>query len=366
MPQGEDKESRTEQATGKKIGDARGKGQVAKSQEVVSAAMIFTSMVVMYLFSGWLFSHVKESLIYVISSCGTFTITDSSIRFLFLKLLAESALAIVPILGILGLAAFLSIYLQIGWLISWEPIKPKFDKLIPNMAAIKNIFFSLNSLVELGKSLAKLIVIGYISYVVISGNLKEINHLIHLSIQEIADYLGDGILMLIYKMIWFFLLIAIIDYIYQNWKHKDDLKMTKEEVKDEKKQQDGDPKIKKEIRKKQFQMALKWLIQDVPESDVIITNPDHFAIAVSYKPGEMGAPKVMAKGKNHMAQRIKEIAKENNIPIVENKPLARMLYKSVEVGEEIPETLFKAVAEVLAYVYKLKNRLGEISNKIKR
>ena len=208
---------------------------------------------------------------------------------------------------------------------------------------------------ELVKSLLKILIIGSLVYVYLSDELLQMPKLIFTDIFSGAAKVSEVVFNLAFKIIGLFMVMAVLDFMYQKWQHNQDLKMSKQEVKEEFKQQEGDPQIKGKIRQKQRQMAMARMMQEVPKADVIITNPTHFAVALKYESG-MAAPVVLAKGQDAVAHRIKDIARESRVPIVENKPLARALYAAVDVGGSVPQELFQAVAEVLAYVYKLRHR----------
>jgi len=244
-------------------------------------------------------------------------------------------------------------FFQVGLNFSTEAIEVKLDKLNPINGFGR--IFSKRSLVELAKSVLKIVIIGFFLYNYLKDEILTMPQFIYYdlgtSLQEIAKILFA----MVFQVIAVILILAIIDFAYQKWQTTQDLKMTKQEVKDELKQSEGDPQIKGKIRQKQRQMAMARMMQEVPKADVIVTNPTHYAVALQYHKG-MVAPVVVAKGQDLVAQRIKGIAKENHVPIVENKPLARALFSSVEIGDAVPTELYQAVAEVLAYVYRLKHR----------
>jgi flagellar biosynthetic protein FlhB len=219
-------------------------------------------------------------------------------------------------------------------------------------------FVSLKSLVELGKSIIKILFIGGIAYLILKSDLEEFPNLIQQEVGQIVVFIARVSLKLFFLVSLAMIVLAVLDYIYQRWQYEQDLKMTKQEVKDEFKQSQGDPKVKARIRGVQLEMARRRMMEAVPEADVVITNPTHLAIALKFDSREMIAPRVVAKGAGFVAQRIREIAEENRIPLVEEKPLAQALYKMVEIGDYIPAELYRAVAEVLAYVYRLKGMYG--------
>ena len=218
--------------------------------------------------------------------------------------------------------------------------------------------FSLNTFMELIKSIAKIGFISYISYGVLSDHARDLYLIYDMSLEQSILLMYDIVMELLWKICLFFVVIAAADLLYQRWKFKEDNKMTKQEVKDEFKNQEGDPKVKGQQRQRMQQASQRRMMAAVPEADVVITNPTHFAVALAYKSGEAQAPVVVAKGADFLAGRIKEIAREHRVEIVENKPLARMLYYNVDVDAEIPPELYQAVAEVLAYVYQLHNKVS--------
>jgi flagellar biosynthetic protein FlhB len=244
-------------------------------------------------------------------------------------------------------------YGQVGFKFTPEALMPKGSKLDP-IKGFQNSFLSSRPLVELLKSIVKLGLVGIVSYVILKSMVLNTVGLVSFTISEIIQYMLDNSIEFLWKVSLVYVAIAAVDFVYQKKKHKKDLMMTKQEVKEEFKQMEGDPHIKSKIKSKQFEMAQKRMMQDVPKADVVITNPTHFAVALKYEIGKNQAPIVLAKGMDSVAQKIKEIAKENNIPLHEDVPLARALYKSCEVGQEIPENMFNTVAQILAYIYKLK------------
>jgi flagellar biosynthetic protein FlhB len=250
--------------------------------------------------------------------------------------------------------ALMGNYLQIGLLFTGDPLLMKFSKLNPLEGAKK--IFGLRAIVEFLKSMLKIIVVGVVVYITLSGQISQIMKLSHLSLENTLSYVASITVQLGLTIGLILVVIAIFDYAYQKYEHEKSLKMSKQDIKDEYKKSEGDPLIKGKIKERQRKLAMQRMMQDIPNADVVITNPTHFAIALKYNASAMEAPKVIAKGKDYVALKIKEIAKENGIVMMENKPLARALYNQVEVGASIPADLFQAVAEVLAYVYKIKGR----------
>ncbi len=266
----------------------------------------------------------------------------------------QFAVILLPLFLTLMVVAVVSNYMQVGSLLSFEAITPRFSKLNP-MEGLKRLF-SAQAMMEFAKSIFKLTVVGWIAWNTVSGELNSLLPLIDKSPGIILNYVGLVSFTLFWKVCLVMILLAILDFMFQKWEFEKNLKMTKQEVKEEHKQTEGDPHVKSRIRAIQREMAQKRMMAEVPEADVVITNPTHLAVALSYEAGRMEAPRVVAKGSGHVAQRIKEIARENGIPVIEDRPLARSLYTLVEVGGSIPENLYRAVAQVLAHVYGLKKK----------
>ena len=343
---------KTEEPTAKKRADAKKKGQVGKSQEINAAFVMMAGFVILYNLGG---NALQEIMTYSSSIFGHLVMEtdEESVMQLFISIiivLAKTSLPMMVFIMIIGLAIN---FFQVGLNFNTEAIGFKPDKLNPINGFGR--IFSKRSLVELVKSIIKIVVIGFFIYDYMVAEILQMPKLIFLELGEATDKISSVIFMLAFKILGVFFVMAAADLYYQKWQTTQDLKMSKQDIKDEFKQTEGDPQIKGKIKSKQRQMAMARMMQEVPQADVIVTNPTHFAVAMSYKPG-MAAPIVVAKGQDHVAQRIKEIAREHKVPIVENKPLARALFAAVEIGDSIPQELYKAVAEGLAYVYKLKNK----------
>jgi flagellar biosynthetic protein FlhB len=348
-------QERTERATGKRRMEARKRGQVALSREIPSTLILITLLGVFYfagtrlledlmrIFSGF-FGQLHAIRLRTISDAGALAAEIFQACFLLLAPL------ILPLL-IAGLAGNI---LQIGFEIHVEPLAPKLSKLNP-LTGLKRIL-SLRGLVELGKSLAKIVFIAAIAWGVVSGYLTEFPTLVRRDIGGIWEFTHTAAFRIILYVCLAMVVLAVLDYAYQRWQHEQSLKMTKQEVKDERKQTEGDPQIKARIRSLQRQAAYHRMMAEVPKADVVITNPTHLAVALRFDPTEMAAPRVVAKGADHIAERIRDIARSHDVPLVENKPLAQALFKLAEPGDTIPVELYRAVAEVLAYVYRLKGK----------
>ncbi|MFZ0389257.1 MAG: flagellar biosynthesis protein FlhB [Calditrichia bacterium] len=348
-------QEKTEQPTSRRLEEARKKGEVAKSMEVNSAMSLLFGLLLLYMFSSQLFRQLTQILHRVLSGGYMVQLTPESIYQFMLQGLSTIGMLIgFFMLGMLlvGLASSIS---QVGFLFTLEPIKPKPDKLDP-LKGIKKIIFSKKSLEELIKNLVKLIFIVIVAYKAVTGYKDDFIPLVDQGPLQLLTFMLKAALVVSFKIAAIFLVVAAADYAFQKWEHLNNLKMTKQEIKDEMKQTEGDPKIKSKIRSLQMQMSRNRMMAAVPEADVVITNPTHFAVALRYQGDKENSPRVVAKGRNRIAQKIKEIAGENGVTIVEDPPLARALFKAVEIDEEIPAKFFQAVAEVLAYVYRLKNK----------
>ena len=343
---------KTEEPTAKRKADARKKGQVGRSQEVNAAFVLLVGFLILRLLGGNAIAEIMKYSTYIFGNLNA-DINEESIMQMFIGmiiLLAKTSMPLMVFIMIIGLAMNIA---QVGFMFTTEQLQFNPGKLSP-ISGFKRMF-SKRSLVELVKSLIKIVIIGYFVFSYLSDEIFQIPKLIYMDLMAGLNKMSDSIFTLAFKIIGVFMIMAAMDYAYQKWQNNQDLKMSKQEVKEEFKQQEGDPKIKGKIRQKQRQMAMARMMQEVPKADVIVTNPTHFAVALKYESG-MSAPIVVAKGQDLVAQKIKELARESRIPIVENKPLARAIYAAVEVGGVIPQELYKAVAEVLAYVYRLKNK----------
>lgn len=352
---------KTEQPTSKKLTDARKEGQVAKSKEIANAFGILALFLVLKLYVG----SMGESFINVFKGIYS-QIPDviqmyngmvpvSALMLIIRSMMVRMLLIMAPVLIVAVVVAFVCDVVQVKWKVTTKPLKPKFSKLNP----VKGFgrIFSKNSLIELLKSIAKIGIIGYVVYSYLQDRLKEIFLLYDLTLNSAIGLVGEIVIDLGIRIAAVYMVIAFLDFAYQKWKFKQDMMMTKQEVKDEYKNQEGDPQIKGKQKQRMREASMRRMMQQLPEADVVITNPTHYAVAIKYDPEQYDAPFVLAKGQDYLAQRIKEIAKENDVEIVENKPLARMLYANVEIGGLVPPELYQAVAEVLAFVYHLKGKV---------
>jgi flagellar biosynthetic protein FlhB len=349
-----DGQEKSEQASGKKLGDARNKGQVAKSIEINSFAMFLAGVFLIAVTQNELGSHLSHFSTDMFARLDKLQISRDLISDYFWQWFLTFLTVMAPIFIGLVIVAFVANVAQVGFKFSTEALQPKFSKMNP-FSNIKNLFFSSRSAVELGKSLFKLTIVGLFTYWVIQDLVVKALGLVDFTVQEIAGFMITAATSLIWKVSLIYALLAGSDFAFQKFKFKKDMMMTKQEVKEENKQSEGDPQVKGKIKSMQFAAARKRMMKDVPKADVVITNPTHVAIAIQYKPGQDTAPKVLAKGLDDVAQKIKQIARDNGIPLHEDVPLARALYKVCDIGDEIPENLFKAVAQILAYVFRIKN-----------
>nr|WP_302595219.1 flagellar biosynthesis protein FlhB [uncultured Cellulosilyticum sp.] len=349
-------EGRTEKATSKKREDSRKKGQVAKSNDLNTAVIIVGFCGAMTVLGSYMLNQITRYIKYSFLHLGdNVQIQNESYLLLNIGEGIKSLLIIcVPLWLILGFVAFIISYIQVGFKVTWEPMQPKFSKMNP-MNGFKRMF-SKDMIVNLLISTAKVSVLGTVVYKMIIAKVPLFLKFYDMSIPQIFKNIGGTILNIGFFVGGAFLILAVLDYVYQRYKHEDSIKMTKQEIKEEYKNAEGDPQIKGKIRQKMREGSMRRMMQAVPDADVIITNPTHFAVAIKYDPEKGSAPVVVAKGVDYVAQKIKEKAKECNIQIVENRPLARSLYYTVDLDREIPPELYGAVAEVLAFVYNLENK----------
>lgn len=345
---------KTEKATPKKRSDARKKGQVVKSAEISGASILLFTFLILMTFSNFYKERIVRLFTDIFMNRLSMEVNIENVMALMMRYGIEVMLLLAPVLIVAYLVALLVNYMQVGFLLIGEGLKPKLEKLDP-IKGFKNIF-SLRSLVEFAKSILKMTIIGYLVYSTIIQYKSDIAALSHFSLDAILHFAASITLSLGVKIAVALMVLAIFDYIYQKYDNEKKLRMSKQDIKDEYKKMEGDPLIKGKIRERQRRMAMQRMMQEVPNADVIITNPTHFAVALKYEGSEMEAPQIIAKGQDYVALRIKEIAKEHGVITMENKPLARALFQRAEIGDAIPADLFQAVAEVLAYVYKLKGR----------
>ncbi len=348
----EDDQEKTEQATPKRQRDAREKGQVVVSREVSSALVLLGAMLAFYVAGTWMVQRIIEMMRHFFSGLGTISLRADSLQTMLLHLMIDFFLIVFPVMLAVLIVGIAANIMQVGFTISSEAMSPNFSKLNP-LQGIGRLL-SLRSVVDLVKSLLKVVLLGWLSYSLIRGEIQKMLLLMRMDIMDIWTFIGQTAFRISLYTGLAMIAIAALDYLFQWWQHQKDLRMSKQEIKEESKQTEGDPRIKSRIRSIQLEMSRRRMMQSVPGATVVITNPTHLAVALAYESKKMLAPKVVAKGAGFIAETIKDIAKSHSVPVVENKPLAQTLFKTVDIGAYIPFELYKAVAEILAYVYRLK------------
>lgn len=352
---------KTEPATQKKLDDARKEGQVAKSREIANGMGLLTLFLILRFFVGNIgiqLMEVFQNMYNRIPEITTFWrgyMPQADVAIVYKHFMLRVLIIIAPILVVGVIVAFVCDVFQVKWKPTAKPLMPKLSKLNP-INGFKKIF-SVNSIVELVKSIAKILLIVYICYRYLQDKWPILFNLYDLELMVALQVIAKTVTDLGIRIAALYMIIAFADLIYQRVKFKNDMKMTKQEIKEEYKQQEGDPQVRGRIRQKMMEASRRRMMQDLPKADVVITNPTHYAVAIKYDPDVADAPIVIAKGEDYLAARIKEVAKENHIEIVENKPLARMLYANVDIGQAVPPELYQAVAEVLAFVYHLQGKI---------
>ena len=347
-------QERTEQASPRRRDEARNKGQVAKSPEVASAAILLACTIFFYFGSGGMIERLMDLTRWTLRESGTTSVSLTNINALMWGWAWKLFLVMAPLLLTVVIAGLLANYLQIGFIFSTETLTPKFEKIDPIKGFLR--LASLRSLVELIKSLLKMAIISVVVWFTLKDELQNMIPLMEDSLWGILLYTGRISFKILITTCWILIVLAILDYLYQRWEFEKGIRMSRQELKDEYKQTEGDPHVKSRIRRIQREAARKRMMANVPKADVVITNPTHLAVAIRYDPEKMYAPTVVAKGAGFVAERIREIAAAHRVPVIENKPVAQLLYKTVDVDQAIPEDLYRAVAEILAYVYGLKER----------
>jgi flagellar biosynthetic protein FlhB len=352
---------KTEEPTSKKKEDTRKEGKVAKSRELSSGVeliMLFVILKIWVSYMGQNFMNLFNVIYGKMTDYTTYwggNIVTEDYRLLINYSLVRMLIQVAPFF-IAGVIISIAVNMfQFSFKVSTKPLEPKLNKLNP-ISGFKRLF-SKDKIIELIKSIAKVLLISYVVYKAIKDDWVYLVKFYDMSLNQAIELIGSTVLNLGLKISAIFMVIAFADLFYQRHKFHEEIKMTKQEVKDEYKNSEGDPQIKGKIRSKMREVSQRRMMQDVPKADVVITNPTHFAVAIRYNPDEAPAPVVLAKGADYLALKIKEIAKENKVEIVENKPLARMLYANVDIGQQIPPELYQAVAEVLAMVYKMQGKI---------
>ncbi len=351
-------DDRTEKPTPKKRRDTREKGEVLKSQELSSAVVLLSLVTIIKTFSSYIGLKVSNVFLELRMDMNleSTNFDKDFVHNYLLKGFVFIFLCIFPVLVAAVLTGLLVNYMQIGFLFTTKALRPRFDRLNP-INGLKRVI-SMRALVELFKSIVKITILGLVLYSTIRKKVDEIPALVVYDLGTSLDFMVDLALEVGMRCGLFLLVIGVVDYFYQWWMFERNLMMTKQEVKEEFKQLEGNPQTKSRIKEKQREIGMRRMMHAVPEADVVVVNPTHYAVALKYDPEKHASPIVLAKGKGYVALRIREIAKDNNVEIVENKEVARALYDTTEIGQQIPESLYRAVAEILAYVYRMRNYRG--------
>jgi flagellar biosynthesis protein FlhB len=347
--------SKTEKPTTKKLEEAKKKGPPPQSRDMTAVVTLLVAIVSLYVSGGSMMSTLKSNTTTLLAGIGSFKFTEAGIYNLFLKQIFSLGCILAPFMLMVMLAGVVGILVQGGASISYERLSFKPEALNP-LTGLKRIFKK-EAAVESIKSFVKIFIVGYIAYGILKDELSNISYLTESGIQGILEYVSHISFKIVLHTCGVLGVLALLDLAFVKWQFIQNLKMTKEEVKEEHKGTEGDPKVKAKIKQMQYEKAFRRLQQIIPTADVVVTNPTHYAVALKYDREKMIAPVVLAKGADELAARIKALAKENNVMIVENRFLARELYAQVEDGEAIPEALYVAVAELLAYVYGLTGKV---------
>ncbi len=347
-------QEKTEEATPHRIRKSREDGQVAKSMELSSVAIVGLGFLTMFALGPMVIDQMKELMTHTFTTAPSVHLNAGSFVLVLRDTVVTFFVTIGPFMLSMVVIGTLINISQVGIRFTTKPLEPKFDKLDP-IAGFKRVFSS-KVVVEYIRDIVKVLLVGYVAYVIITDDVMDFFELMDSPTERFAQQFGSLALLLALKIAASLLTLAVFDFAFQRFQHKKKLRMTKQEIRDESKDTDGNPVLKGRIRQAQRDLARKRMMQDVPTADVVITNPTHFAIALKYDKSSMEAPTVVAKGQRLIAQRIKELARESGVPVIENKPLARTLFKVCEIGATIPAKLYKAVAEILAHVYQLKGK----------
>ena len=351
-----DDAQKTEEPTPKKLDDSRKKGQVALSREVNNWLMLFAGTIVVVVMGPSAMSELKDIMRSYIEKAHIMPGVPGGFGYIF----GDAFWAVIGVLALplmfLMFIAFLGPFMQVGPLIAPQVLKPDVSKISP-LKGFKRLF-SMRSLMEFVKGILKIAIISAVGIILIYPYFGGIEHFIGMPVPAMLEELTTLVVKLMSGILVVLMVVAVIDLVYQRYEHHKKMKMTKQEVKDEYKQTEGDPHVRAKLRQLRQEKARARMMQAVPEADVIITNPTHFSIALKYNPDEMDAPVLLAKGVDEVAMRIREVAKEHEIPLYENKPLARVLYDTVEIDQMIPAEHYQAVAEVISYIFQLKGKLN--------
>ncbi|MCU0578149.1 MAG: flagellar biosynthesis protein FlhB [Desulfobacterota bacterium] len=345
---------KTEKATPRRREEARKKGEVARSREIPAVLVLLTGLLALYLGGQHLWRQLTVRSAHWFHQAGAVSLNPATVLDLHRELLVFLLTTLAPILLAVTAMAVLANYAQVGALFAPQLLKPDLNKI--NLFKGLQRLFSLQSWAELLKSVCKLLIIGWVAAATIQKELPEIVPLLDKALPDILAYMLRVALAIFFKALLAMLALAALDYFFQRYRYEKRLRMSPQEMKEEYKQTEGDPLIKSRIRSIQREMARRRMMAEVPRADVVITNPTHLAVALRYRNQEMAAPQVVAKGAGLVAEKIKETARRHGVPLVENKPVAQTLFKTVDLGQFIPPGAYQVVAEILAYVYRLKNK----------
>jgi len=350
-------EEKTEKATPKHRQDARKEGRVARSQDLSTGLLLLALIGAIKIFGEYMSGKMQMLLEKYLTMFGEFSRTFAEVNTAHIRIVEAYYVIAVTVGPILGASLIMGVaiqYAQVGIIQKKDLLTPKFNNLNP-INGIKNMF-NMKAFVELIKSILKFVIMAYVLYSEINKRMTEFPSLVNVEITDSILYLLDIVFSVGFKLGGVMLAIGVFDYLYQRWSYEKSLRMSKEEIKEEFKQSEGDPKIKGKIKQKQREIAMRRMVASVPGADVLITNPTHYAVALKYDDNENGAPVVVAKGADFVARKMKEKARECGVEMVENRPLAKALYDTVPVGIQIPPEFYRAVAEILAQIYKKKRR----------
>lgn len=356
MAENQDGQEKTEQPSAKRLNEARQRGQVSKSMDITTAVVLLGGGMTVFIVGKPLVDDYVKFMKHILMHSSLINISAQNANHYYMQLVMFLAGILLPLILIIFAMVFAAEVSQVGLKFATKKFTEGMGmkQLMKPHEGLKKVFFSQRSFVELVKSIFKLLLIGAVVYWVLSEKIETTIAMIERPFIDIAIFMVAVSFELVLKVGLAYIIIAFLDYLYQKWKFREDMKMTKQEVKEETKQSEGDPKIKGKLRSLMRNRVRGFMLKNAETADVVVTNPTHYAVALKYKQGEMNAPKVVAKGVDYLALSIREIAEKNKVPIVEEPPLARALYSSCETGDEIPENLFKAVAQILAYIYQLK------------
>lgn len=345
-------EGRTEDPTEQKIRKAREDGKVAKSADVSSAIVLLFSVVALGIMGNYMLGHLLDMTRFYLSRAGDINVVESGIlmRAFFGYFIRIS----LPLAAVAFVAAIFGNVVQFGFLFTVKPITPDLNRIAPKFGKwVQRSFMSTEALFNFARNTGKVLVIGVIAFTVVRSRFDQLANLLQVPFLQAFGYVAQSVFVLLIAAAITLLVLSLFDFLFQRSQHREQLKMTKQEVKEERKQFEGDPQVRSRLRQRMQEMMSRNMVQNVQQADVVVTNPTHFAVALKYDPETMGAPTVVAKGQDETAHRIRKVAGEAEVPVIENKPLARALHAEVEVGEQVPEKFYEALVIVLREVYRM-------------